>query len=183
MADGEITFAQAATNWGRLHRSMTAFAKNQAKTIPGRAATASRTKYMRDAIRDKRRRRRKDDTGPLRIVSGRLLRALTARKAPYSSNRWPQLEAVGVDEAYRKITVTSSLMTVSVDLEFGPVTDYARVHEEGHTNAQRRIKARPYFFPGVKVGMKKWRKVTVSKLHVHVLGKLWGSLQTTSTSS
>lgn len=98
--------------------------------------------YMRDAGGEQRRRR-KDDAGPLRIVSGRLARSLTgARKG----GRNP--------ESIYEV----SIGTGEVRLRVGSLVPYSRVHELGIGSrsfvATRRqfgaIPARPYLGPAVE---------------------------------
>lgn len=96
------------------------------------------SQYMRDAGREPKRRR-PDDNGPLRIVTGRLARSLTgARKAGNAS------------EAIYEIDTDP---TGGVRLTFGSRVPYARIHEFGGfagREQQTYIPGRPYLNPALQ---------------------------------
>ena len=97
-------------------------------------ATATGT-YMRDA-KGEPRRRRKDDSGPLRIVSGRLARSLTgARKGGRNPESVYELSIGGGE----------------IRLTFGSSVPYSRIHEFGGTAGKGAvIPARPYLGPALE---------------------------------
>lgn len=102
-----------------------------------RVAGTAASKYMRDAKGEPRRRRR-DDTGPLRIVSGRLERSLRgARKGGNAS------------EAVYEI---QTLPEGGIKLTFGSRVPYAAIHEFGGFAGRGKttyIPGRPYLNPAL----------------------------------
>lgn len=90
-------------------------------------------------------RRRADDRGPLRIVTGTLARAV---RAPH-----------GRDGSIREVTAEGSGSSLSITLTMGvslAVVPYARVHEMGFSGSRLRdraevnIPARPYLRPAAE---------------------------------
>jgi phage gpG-like protein len=94
--------------------------------------------YMRDAKGEPKRRRR-DDNGPLRIVSGRLARSFTG--------------ASEGGEASEAIYEIHTLPEGGVRLTFGSRVTYAAIHEYGGFAGRAKaayIPGRPYLNPALR---------------------------------
>ncbi|MCY3487148.1 MAG: hypothetical protein OXH34_01800 [Bacteroidetes bacterium] len=132
------------------------------------ATLGSQLRDLRDAP-DEDEWRSKDDHGPLRIVTARLWQSLVgpyswqrfgvtvaAPTVRLSGRRYPR-KASGVEESLYNVAVTPGVSRVRGTLTFGTKTPYAHIQEFGGTDpdTKRRIRPRPYFYPGVK---RTWRR-------------------------
>lgn len=96
----------------------------------------STTQYMRDA-KGEGRMRRPDDTGPLRIVSGRLVRSLVGARTG----------SAGPESIYRVERAAAA-----VTITFGSRVPYANIHENSGFAGPGRsvfIPGRPYLGPAL----------------------------------
>lgn len=92
--------------------------------------------FMRNA-KGERRNRDPNDNGPLRILTGRLVRSLTGARTG----------SKGPESIYR-LTIS----TGGVTLTFGSKTPYARIHEKGGfagVGRSARIPGRPFLGPAL----------------------------------
>lgn len=112
---------QLATQLQRLHGALAVVARSVLEEASRRIGARAVGSYMRDAGPGAGRRA-PSDTGPLRIVSGRLARSLTGARGM----------AGGAPEGIDEITVISEEV---VRLVKGSAVPYAAVHEYGFTGA------------------------------------------------
>jgi hypothetical protein len=134
----EIRFdAPLSDNLGKFFAGIPAALTRAMADASRRVSGTAISRYMRDA-KGEPKRRRKDDNGPLRIVSGRLVRSLTgARKQGAAS------------EAIYEI---QTLPEGGVKLTFGSRVPYARIHEFGGFAGRGKsvyIPGRPYLVPAL----------------------------------
>ena len=150
-----ITTEQASQRFSLAQRKFIATSKKIARGFSNRVSLrATVMPHMRTATGESRRRR-KSDSGPLRILSGRLKRSLLPGQRP---------------EGIERVTATGSRVT----FQKGSRVPYARLHEMGgkHPGGAlvggdtefgigvklARIPARPYFRPATIIEKRRLAK-------------------------
>jgi len=123
-------------------------------------------RHMRDAKGEPRRRRR-EDSGPLRIVSGRLARSLTGARGRSATSG-------GAPEGIQAIEQVGDGI---VRLVYGSKVPYAAIHEYGGVAGRRhaaRIAARAYLNPALQEALPRLQEMAQETLRRFVVSALSG---------
>lgn len=135
----DITISnKPAANLDLFRRSLPGVLRRALGVAAGRVSSTAITRYMRNATTEPRRRR-PDDFGPLRIVTGRLAGSLAGAQADGSN---PE-SIYTVEEAFDG----------TVRLTMGSRVPYARIHEFGGRAGRGLasvIPGRPYLNPALQ---------------------------------
>ena len=133
---------QVAAEFAAMRPQMETMLRGVGRYANARIVGHAVGKYLRDAKGEGPRE--ESDSGPLRILSGRYLRALNASPDARAGSR----------EGFSTITATANRMT----LEKGATLIYAGVHEYGATI---RAKNKPYLVFMTAAGLRRAKSVTI----------------------
>lgn len=182
-----IDFKEGAKRWRAVIRNRHLLARNIAlqlrettlgvkKDEPAKY-DRNRVSPLRDQLResatDEFKKRRRGDPGPLRIVTGLLLRSYYGGKAPLYSP-WPlnfyerglKSQDLGFLQ-YFSLKTPDGAAAVS---RWGSRAPYAYVHEEGVGVTQRR-----YFAPAIREALPEFRARSAKLTHQYTISRLWGT--------
>ena len=150
-----ISFQQGALNWQGVIDGLPALVKKE-MVFAKRDMVTGVLGHLRDDPTGPLRRK-KDDQGPLRIVSSRLWESVRGnttlrgyRNLPAKVRRYAIVKGGRSEHYYRSPTVHVLKTKIKGTFSFGSRTEYSRDHEKG--SPQNNLPARPYFFPGVRKG-------------------------------
>lgn len=148
-----ITLEQGALRWEKAINTLPQMVKKEL-VYAKRDMVTGALDFLRDDPKGPLWRERTDG-GPLRIVTGRLWESLRGHEPlrgysnlPAVSRRYPIAQGGRSEHFYRSPKAITQKTKIKGTVSFGTRTEYAEDHERGENG----MIARPYFYPGVRMG-------------------------------
>lgn len=153
---------------------------------PPRKASPMLMGHLRNAYNDAERDRDPDDPGPLRIVTGALLRSFWGGTDNMGSP-WKERDYQQGDQGHLKVTRAQGPNEATARLSFGSLLHYASENEYGTASPEDpgwdgegpsfadaslekgTVPPRPYFFPAMEEVEPYWRRRLGSILYDHFM--------------
>lgn len=188
MAVPDITIKEGIRRWRTIIRHRGYLARELALELrattldirPGekehfRSADSWLHTKLRDSAGDPKKERDRDDDGPLRIVTGLLLRSYfggkPALQSPWKLDKRERKRATA-DWGYLQYFAVKTADGAAASMRWGSRSPYARVHEYGIGQVER-----AYFEPAIKDALPEYRNRVANITHFYVYSKLWGHRQ------
>ena len=164
-----ISFKEGARRWENVVKNLPGDLMSGLEEFHG-SIIRSQLRDLRDAPTEDRWRD-SSDSGPLRIVTARLWQSirgplstktvgLDKGNPPRISGRRYPMQVSGISESIWQSDVTIRPDSITGFLRFGTETPYAAIQEFGGKDPidGNKIKARPFFYPGIQRRWKYGRK-------------------------